>query len=79
MKGSASGVYGRDQVKFENFEVLSGFVVAENAESFDVEEMDGIMGLGNYIDYPTIFDVGVSSGQLTSSAFAFELGMRMLG
>jgi hypothetical protein len=30
-------------------------MVAENASSFSVEHMDGIMGLGNFLDHPTIF------------------------
>jgi hypothetical protein len=79
MKGSARGLLGKDLIGFENFRGVLRLMVAENAESFEAEEMDGVMGLGNLFEEMNIFDFGFSSGQLLSSIFAFQLGMHMLG
>ena len=73
-----SGTYAEDFVQFQGVNVLSEMIVVDYEKDFEGTKPDGILGLSNKKNDKNIFDLGFEQGQLVSSTFAFQLGLRFL-
>lgn len=77
-KGEIRGYYIEDQLNFEQSTISYKLILADYQKDTEHSQADGIMGLSNYKRFPNVFDVLAKERQLSSSSFAFELGLKEL-
>lgn len=77
-KGEIRGFYVEEILTFEESSLNFTLILADYQKDTEHSQADGIMGLSNYQKISNIFDLLHQKGQLTSSRFAFQLGLKEL-
>jgi hypothetical protein len=77
-KGEIKGYYIEDRLAFEHSALPYRLILADYQKDTEHSQADGIMGLSNSKNYANVFDILQKEGQIASSSFAFELGLKEL-
>ena len=77
-KGEVKGFYIRDQVSMQGVSSAVNLLLVDQQSDTEHTQADGLMGLSNQKLYQNVFDVAYKNGELLSSRFAFELGVKEL-
>lgn len=75
-KGEIKGFYVEDSLVFDGINTTFSVILADYQKDTEHSQADGIMGLSNYKKIKNVFEVFKEQGDIVSSKFAFQLGLK---